>query len=347
MAPSKTFVFNQAPDGIPVPGQDLVIETREVNLDTPPRGGLILEVLQASYDPYLRGRMCGGNTKSYSGMFQPGEAIVNATLSCVLKSDHPNYMGGDIIRAYTEIAEYVRLENPDRVSALKITNPFKLDLGYYLGPLGMSGLTAWSSLYKIGQPRKGETIFISSAAGSVGQIVGQLAKYEGLTVIGSVGSAEKLKFITEELGFDAGFNYKTESPRDALARLAPNGIDIYYDNVGGEHLQAALGHMNTGGRIPLCGMISLYNKSEGEQSPISNLGLAIGKQLLLQGFLVTNPEFGPAYFKEHQEKLGAWLADGTFKSKLHYTDGVENAAQGFVDMLEGKNFGKAILRIKH
>lgn len=165
-------------------------------------------------------------------------------------------MRGTLVRANTPIAEYVRLENPAAALAIKIPNQYNLDLGLFLGPLGMSGLTAWSSLYKIGKPKKGETIFVSSAAGSVGQIVGQIAKHEGLTVIGSVGSDEKLDFIINELGFDSGFNYKKESPHDALKRLAPNGIDIYYENVGGEHLEAALDNINTFGRIPLCGMVS-------------------------------------------------------------------------------------------
>lgn len=254
MAPNKTFIFKQVPKGVPVPGQDLVVENRDTDLDTPPQGGLVLEVLQASYDPYLRGRMSA--SKGYAASFQVDEPVTNATISRVLKSDHPDYKEGDIVRAHTPIAEYVRLEDPAKYAAFKITNPHNLELGYYLGPLGMTGLTAFSSLYKIGQPKKGETIVVSSAAGAVGQIVGQIAKHEGLTVIGSVGSDDKLDFITKELGFDAGFNYKTEKPGAALPRLAPKGIDIYYENVGGEHLEAALENMNVYGRIPLCGMVS-------------------------------------------------------------------------------------------
>ncbi len=138
----------------------------------------------------------------------------------------------------------------------KIDNPYGLPLGHFLGVLGMPGLTAYSALYRIGQPKAGETIFVSSAAGAVGQLVGQLAKREGLTVIGSVGSQAKLDFIINELGFDGGFNYKNEKPNDALDRLAPNGLDIYFENVGGEQLDAALAHMNVGGRIPVCGMVS-------------------------------------------------------------------------------------------
>ncbi|KAJ4160050.1 uncharacterized protein LMH87_007982 [Akanthomyces muscarius] len=346
MAPNKTLIFKQIPKGLPVPGQDLVVENRDIDLETPPKGGLVLQVLEASYDPYLRGRMREAGKKSYAAAFEINDPVTNATLSQVLKSDSPNFQEGDIVRAHTPIAEYARVEDPAKVQAYKITNPHKVDLSYFLGPLGMSGLTAWSSLYKIGKPKKGETIFVSSAAGSVGQIVGQIAKHEGLTVIGSVGSDEKLDFITKELGFDVGFNYKKEKPADALSRLAPEGIDIYYENVGGEHLVAALDNMKVGGRIPVCGMISGYNQDASERAGIQNLFQLIAKQILMQGFLVGTPGFGPDYFQEHQEKLSSWLADGTFKSKLHFTDGIDKAAEGFVDMLEGKNFGKAILRIK-
>lgn len=258
MAPNKTLIFKQIPKGLPVPGQDLTVENREIDLETPPKGGLVLQVLEASYDPYLRGRMRDAGSKSYSAAFQIDDPVTNATLSKVLKSDNPNFQEGDIVRAHTPLAEYARLEDPAKALAYKITNPHNVDLSYFLGPLGMSGLTAWSSLYKIGKPKKGETIFVSSAAGSVGQIVGQIAKHEGLTVIGSVGSDEKLDFITKELGFDAGFNYKKEKPADALPRLAPDGIDIYYENVGGEHLAAALDNMKVGGRIPVCGMVRLF-----------------------------------------------------------------------------------------
>lgn len=255
MAPSKTLIYKKLPVGLPVPGQDLVVETREVDIETAPKGGFVSKVLEASYDPYLRGRMRDAGTKSYAAAFQINDPITNATLSQVLKSDHPDFQAGDIVRAQTPIAEYVRVQDPKAQLAFKIQNPHNVDLSYFLGPLGMSGLTAWSSLYKIGSPKKGETIFVSSAAGSVGQIVGQIAKHEGLTVIGSVGSDEKLDFITKELGFDAGFNYKKEKPADALPRLAPQGIDIYYENVGGDHLAAALDNMNVGGRIPVCGMV--------------------------------------------------------------------------------------------
>lgn len=256
MAPNKSLIFKKIPDGLPVPGEHLAVETGEMDIQTPPQGGLLVEVLYASFDPYMRGRMRDPGTKSYVSAFHVDQPVSNTTVSRVIGSDSPEYKKGDLVVAMTAIAEYARIEKDAVPAVEKIKNPHGLDLGLFLGALGMPGLTAWSGLYKIGQPQKGETIFISSAAGAVGQVVGQVAKREGLTVIGSVGDDKKLDFITKELGFDAGFNYKKEKPLEALRRLAPQGIDIYFENVGGDHLEAALETMNVRGRIAACGMVS-------------------------------------------------------------------------------------------
>ncbi|ROT38591.1 NAD(P)-binding protein [Sodiomyces alkalinus F11] len=346
MAPNKTLVFKKIPTGAPVPGEHLAVEDHPTDIDTPPKGGLVLEVLYASFDPYLRGKMRDPSIKSYAPAFEIGDPIVNGVAATVRKSDNPDYVEGDTVVAMAPIAQYARVEDPQAAQVQKIHNPHGLDLALFLGPLGMPGLTAWSALYKIGKPKKGETIFVSSAAGAVGQVVGQVAKREGLTVIGSVGSDAKLDFITKELGFDAGFNYKKESPFDALKRLAPNGIDIYFENVGGEHLEAALENMNMHGRIPICGMISDYNKPREEQRGVRGLLATIRSNITLEGFLVFQPEFGPAYTKEHQEKLQQWISNGSVKAKLHVTEGIDNAAEGLVGLLEGKNFGKAVLKVK-
>lgn len=349
---NKALIFKKAPQGFPVPGEHLTIE--EVPLETtPPKGGILAEVLYASYDPYLRGRMREPGTKSYAPAFELGKPVINDTIARVTKSDNPDYQEGDLIKSFGPIQEVISIDLAKPSTSLykthpaqKLNNPYNLDVGFFLGALGMPGLTAWSSLHKIGQPKKGETIFVSSAAGAVGQIVGQVAKHEGLTVIGSVGSDEKLDFITKELGFDGGFNYKKERPGDALKRLAPQGVDIYFENVGGEHLEAALDAMNNGGRVVACGMIEGYNVPADQRYGVKNLYHLFAKQILMQGFLVGQPGFGPAYGAEHQEKLQKWLADGSVKAKLHITEGIDHAAEGFVGMLKGENFGKAVLRIK-
>lgn len=252
MVQNKGVIFKQVPNGWPVPGQDLAIEAREFDLDqTPPEGGITVKAYYASFDPYQRGRMRAANVKSYSAPFELGKPITNRTIVKVIKSNTSKFQPGDIVISndVAPIEEYSVLGKDYVEKAQKLNNPYNLDPKIFVGALGMPGLTAWSSFYEIGQPKKGETIFISAASGAVGQLVGQLAKHEGLKVIGSVGDDKKLDFIIKELGFDDGFNYKKEKPADALARLAPNGIDIYFENVGGEQLEAAINNMNPFGRI--------------------------------------------------------------------------------------------------
>uniref|UniRef100_A0A8H7NPQ9 Dehydrogenase FUB6 n=1 Tax=Bionectria ochroleuca TaxID=29856 RepID=A0A8H7NPQ9_BIOOC len=345
MTQNKTLIFKKIPTGLPVEGEHLVVEDRPIDLTKAPEGGLVIQNLYASFDPYLRSKMRDPAVKSYTPAFEVDHPIANSTVAKVLKSDTPDFQEGDLIKAFVPIAEYARVEKAHLAFARKISNPHNLDLGLFLGPLGMPGLTAWSGLYKIGKPKKGETIFISSAAGAVGQVVGQIAKREGLRVIGSVGSDEKLDFIVKELGFDAGFNYKKEKPHDALPRLAPDGIDIYFENVGDDHLEAALISLNTFGRIPVCGMISNYNTPRDQQRGVKGLFQIVTKQLTLQGFIQSNPEYGPAYTQEHQEKMQQWFKEGSVKAKLHTTEGIDKAAHGFIDMLTGGNFGKAVLKL--
>lgn len=346
MVQNKALIYKAAPEGFPVAGKDLTTEARDFDLDqATPAGGLITRNYYASFDPYMRGRMRAPDKKSYNEPYPIGQPIPTGIISKVVKSDHPDFKAGDVIKAFLPIEEYSLIPKDATKMVQKITNPNKLDLPHFIGALGMPGLTAYSSFYDIGAPKKGETIFISAASGAVGQIVGQLAKHEGLTVIGSVGSDEKLDFIVKELNFDAGFNYKKESAVDALARLAPKGIDIYYENVGGEQLAAAIDALNDFGRVVACGMISQYNVAEEERYALKNIFKVVSKRLTVRGFIVSDPNMGPKYAKEHQERLQKWLADGSFKATTSITDGIDRAAEGFVGMLKGHNFGKAVLKI--
>lgn len=259
---NKTLIFKKPPTGLPVAGEHLAIEDRPFDQDAgPPAGGITVQILYASFDPYLRGRMRDAHIKSYSPAFELDAPVTTGVVARVLKSDCAGIEPGDNIVAPLPLAQFASVEAEVAKKARKIENPHGLALADFLGPLGMPGLTAYSALHAIGKPQKGETIFISSAAGAVGQVAGQVAKREGLKVIGSVGSDEKLDFVLKELGFDGGFNYKKEKPSEALARLAPQGIDIYFENVGGEQLDAALGAMNNHGRIIACGMVSPPSRS--------------------------------------------------------------------------------------
>lgn len=345
---NKTLIFKAVPVGEPVAGEHLVVEDRPFDASAaPPPGGVTLCVLYASFDPYLRGKMRDAAVKSYTAAFEINGPVMNFSVARVLKSDTPAYVPDDLVVAVVPIAEYVVLEQRalPRIQ-YKIENPYGLeDLGLFIGPLGMPGLTAYSSLYEIGKPKKGETIYVSSAAGAVGQLVGQLAKREGLYVVGSVGSDDKLDFILGVLGFDAGFNYKKEKVGDALKRLAPGGIDIYYENVGGEQLEAVLTVMKDFGRIVACGMISQYNLKFNDKYGVKTLQEIVARRLLMQGFIVSDPGMGPKYKKEHQENVQKWLADGSFKAKLHETVGIENAVDGLLGMFRGENYGKAVLKI--
>jgi len=346
MVQNKAVIFKSVPNGQPIPGKDLVVEASEFDLEqSPPEGGVTTKNLYASFDPYQRGKMRNPDKKSYSPPYTIGEPIGNAVIAKIIKSSNPKLNAGDIVVGAFRFEEYSVLKKESADILRKIENPYNFDLKVFLGALGMPGLTAYSSYYDIGQPKKGETIFISAASGAVGALVGQLAKHDGLKVIGSVGSDEKLDYIMKELNFDGGFNYKKEKPIDALKRLAPNGIDIYYENVGGEQLEAALDCLNTFGRIIACGMVSEYSTPETERHGIKNLMQIVAKRLTIRGFIVGDDNMGPKYRKARDENIAKWLHEGTFKEKMSVTEGIDNAPEGFVGMLQGKNFGKAVLKI--
>ena len=325
---NKALIFKKVPN--------------DANTAAPPNG-VALQSLYASFDPYLRGRMRPAEAKSYTPPFTIGQPISNDVIAKVLRSNNKDFKEGDVVQGLLDIQQYTVLDGEGVKKIKHLDNPLGIDIRIFLGALGMPGLTAYSSLYKIGQPKKGETIFVSAASGAVGQVVGQVAKHEGLKVIGSVGSDEKLDYIIKDLGFDSGFNYKKEKPGDALSRLAPQGIDIYYENVGGETLDAALAAMNNHGRVVACGSISQYNAT-GERYGVRNMSLVTVKRLLIQGFIVFDADFGPAYYAEHQKNVQQWIKDGSFKPITHETDGIDNAIEGFLDLYLGRNKGKAVLK---
>ena len=261
-----------------------------------------------------------------------------------MRSDTRQYQPGDLVTTFSsENAEYSVI--PEKLFSVvglrKIDSTHGLPLSYYIGFLGMPGTASFEGLYEIGQPKKGETIFISSAAGAVGQVVGQLAKIEGLTVIGSAGSRDKVDYV-RSLGFDAVFNYKEEKTLDALHRLAPQGIDLYWDNVGGEILEAALEVMNTHGRIIACGSISGYNSKPEDRYGVKNMFYVVTKRIRMEGFIV---DLSPPKYKAALDKLVPHFVEGRIQGKEDIYEGIEKGPEALIGIFKGQNFGKTILKI--
>jgi len=341
---NQAVIFNDIPTDYPVKDRDLKLVTNTIDRDKTKLGNgqVLVQTLYVSIDPYLRGRMRPAEVKSYVPAFTLKKPFYNGGVGKVIKSANPSLKEGEIIYGMLNWEEYTVFDADAAKSFRVIENKEKLPLSYYVGVLGMPGMTAYLSFYHIAKPRKGEVIFISAASGAVGQIVGQLAKREGLYVVGSAGEDAKVNYLLKELGFDAAFNYKKEPPKEALKKYCPKGIDIYFENVGGETLEAAIDAANQNARIVVCGMISQYNTT----SPygVKNLFQIVGKRLTIQGFIVFDliESYGlDAFFKE----MPTWLAKGELKYKQDIAQGLENAQDAFIGLLHGKNFGKALIKV--
>ncbi|KAJ5982236.1 NADP-dependent oxidoreductase RED1 [Penicillium sp. IBT 35674x] len=342
MAPNRALIFQQIPDENPIAGKHVTVGMASYDSNVPvPNGGVVVQSLYARFDPYMRSRMRPEEVPSYAPAFKLNEAINSGIIARVIRSQNSLFQEGKLVFGQLPVQEYVALSANELVHIRMLANPLGLDLPVYLSTLGMPGLTAYASFYDIGKPRRSETIFISAACRAAGQVVGQLARREGLHVIGSVGSDEKLDLILNTLHFDGGFNYHKENTHEALFRLAPDGLDIYYDNVGGEILNAALESMKNFGRVVVCGHISQYNS---QPFPITTIDNVLYKRLTMRGFLITDPGMGDLYAAEHQERLAKWIRNGSFKVIFDETDGISLSPNGLVDIFHGKNKGKAVLK---
>lgn len=310
-------------------------ESVETAMPQPGDGELLARVIYLSLDPYMRGRM--NDMKSYVPPFQIGEVVTGRAIGEVISSRHPGFAEGDIVHGMLGWEEYSLSDG----SWLTKIEPGPVPLATHLGALGMPGFTAYAGLLSIGKPKAGETVFVSAASGAVGSMVGQIAKIKGCRVVGSAGSDAKVRYLTEELGFDAAFNYKTIEPYQALGELCGQGIDIDFENVGGKVLEAAIAHMNDFGRIVFCGAISHYNDVTPPPGP-RNLAFIIGKRLRVQGFIVTD------HASEHgafEKDVTAWLAEGLIKARETIVEGLENAPGAFVGLFKGENFGKLVVKV--
>jgi NADPH-dependent curcumin reductase CurA len=308
----------------------------ETEVPEPGPDQVLVRNIAMSVDPYMRGRM--NDTPSYVPPFQVGAVLEGGAVGEVVASRSDGLAVGDVVlhaygwRDYA-VADADRFRRVDTSVAAPSA---------YLGVLGMPGLTAYVGLLDIAAMKAGDSVFVSGAAGAVGALVGQIAKLRGATrVVGSAGSADKVAYLTDRLGFDAAFNYKDAPVRDQLKVAAPDGIDVYFDNVGGEHLEAAIGRLNPYGRVALCGAISQYNSATPVAGP-GNLAMAIGKRLMLRGFIVSDHMHRTP---ELVTEVGAWLAAGQILADESTVDGLERAPEAFLGMLRGENTGKMVVRL--
>ncbi|KAG0035834.1 hypothetical protein BGZ82_005060 [Podila clonocystis] len=338
---NQAVVFLKPATGFPVAGEHLGLQSRELKHELQ-ENEILLRNLFISSDPVLRSRMNDNNP--YIPCFEIGKPIYSDGVSEVVKSKHPKFAVGAIVTGMVGWEEYTVVPTPhtDNLRILSGIRESKIPLSLYIGLLGMPGLSAFGALKAIGKPKKGETIYISAASGAVGQLAGQIAKLQGLFVIGSAGSDDKVEYLRKELKFDAAFNYKTvESIRGTLETLAPRGIDIYFDNVGSETLEAALDVMSLYGRVIACGHISGYNGQE--PYGIRNLVNVIGKRLTIQGFIVV--DYIAEHFADFSKEVSEWFLEGKIVYREDVHVGLESAPDAFVGMLQGRNFGKCVVKI--
>lgn len=329
---SREIRFKSRPVGAPSPEN---FELATIELRDPGPGQVLVRNSWMSVDPYMRGRMF--DRPSYVPPFEVGKALQGGAIGTVLQSNDPRYKPGDLVESMFGWREAF-VAAGDHVSPLPKSD---LPPQAYLGVLGIPGMTAYVGLERIASPKQGEVVFISGAAGAVGSIACQIAKLKGCTVVASAGSDEKLRWLAE-LGVDAGVNYKT-APNllDAVRAAAPRGIDIFFDNVGGEHLEVAFEVARPFARFIACGMIAIYNNTEPTPGP-SNMTYIIGKRLRIEGFIVSD-------FLDMREKffaeMGQWVKEGRIKTEETVENGIENAPKAFLNLFTGGNTGKMLVKL--
>ncbi len=333
MTRSREVQLKRRPVGLPKADDFQIVD---VDVGAPGAGEVLVKNVCMSVDPYMRGRMV--DRKSYVPPFQLGETMTGGAIGRVVESKHPQFKAGD----YVENGFAWREAFTAKGEALSPLGKLVAPASAYLGALGMPGMTAYVGLLEVGALKDGETVFVSGAAGAVGSIVGQIAKIKGCHVVGSAGSSAKVRLLTEELGFDRAFDYHGGDLLGQLRDAAPKGLDVYFDNVGGDHLQAALSHMRQFGRIPLCGAIAQYNDTTPPPGP-NNLTLAIGLGLTLRGFIVSHFNHLRAQFRRDME---SWIGNGAVKYRETIMQGIERAPEAFIGLFTGENVGKMVVQLE-
>ncbi len=330
---NRQFLLAARPVGLPKDSDFNLVETP---VPTPAANQFLVRAHYLSVDPYMRGRM--NDVKSYAKPVQIGEVMTGGVVGKVVASNHPDYNAGDFAVGQFGWQEYAV---SDGVGVRKV-DPTLAPISTSLGVLGMPGLTAYFGLLDICDPKPGETVLVSGAAGAVGTLVGQIAKIKGCHTVGIAGTDDKVGYLTDELGFDAAFNYKTVTDYFAkLRELCPNGIDSYFDNVGGTISDAAIRLLNVHARVSVCGQISQYNLEKPEMGP-RLIGLLIVTRSKIQGFLVSDYW---SRFDEGLREMAGWISEGKLKYQENVVEGFENMPRAFIGMLQGENTGKQLVRV--
>ena len=331
---TKTILLKNRPVGKPSLS-DFEFKNEETELSIG-QGELLLEAVYVSVDPYLRGRM--NDAKSYVAPFELNKPIHSGMVAKVISSKNENFKEGDYVSGTLDW----KTQQVATGKGLIKVDPSKAPLSAYLGILGMTGLTAFLGLTQIGKPVAGETLVVSGAAGAVGSVVGQIGKILGLKVIGIAGTDQKIEMLKSKFGFDEGINYKTSKDmKAALKKAAPNGVDIYFDNVGGSISDAVLLNINKYARMVICGAISVYNDKELPKG-LSVQPFLVKNSALMQGFIISN--FAEK-FPDAMKQLSVWLTEDKLTYSETIVDGFDNIPQAFIDLFDGKNTGKMIVKI--
>ena len=329
---NRQFVLASRPNGMPSAENFKLVETPLPELKD---GEILVRAVYLSVDPYMRGRISG--MKSYAAPVEIGQVMVGGGVAKVIESKNPEFKPGDAVDIYMGWQEYA-ISNGRGIRKLDPSVPVSTAEGV----LGMTGLTAYFGLLDVCTPKAGETVVVSGAAGAVGSVVGQIAKIKGCRTVGIAGGDDKIAWILKECGFDAAFNYKTTDNYPAkLKELCPNGIDVYFDNVGGPITDAVFTLLNVGARISICGQISQYNNSKPEMGP-RLFGALIVARAKVQGFLVSDyaARFGPAL-----GELAGWVREGKIKYREDIVEGFENLPKAFIGLFSGENIGKRLVHV--
>ena len=333
---NRQVLLAARPEGAP---KDSDFDLVESPVPRPGDGQVLCRTIHLSLDPYMRGRMSAA--KSYAKPVEIGQVMEGGAVSEVVTSNLADFQPGDIVFGYTGWQDYALSDG----RGLRKVDPALAPISTALGVLGMPGMTAYTGLLNIGQPKEGETLVVAAASGAVGSVVGQIGKIKGCRSVGVAGSPEKCRFVVEELGFDACLNHRDAGFAEQLEKACPEGIDIYYENVGGAVFEAVLPLFNSFARMPVCGLIAQYNATElppgPNQVPLL-MRAVLTKRLNVRGFIVWDFAKQEAEFVD---RVSGWIREGRIKYREDFVDGLENAPKAFQGLLQGHNFGKLVVRV--